>query len=437
VERVALLERVRLGADPSGQEQAYRGRDLGAAAAARTRWATGALGLAQQEGDQPGWFNDLDPLDALFLGTAWPLRFRDEAEFGNTRTAWLGLLRPSARWAGVRRFVHAVVAAGEEHHMPVDDGELMLLLAGRLEDAGLDRRKLPKALLPGNALADARFVHGPPDDLMLPEPAGAAAQVDPVGAENAIRLPDLRVFMDEPTEHVVASNASGGRGPSVRRVWFERRPLPQRPVRPMPVIVLDEFVDHPAKVTGPDDEQVIQTLSAYRAHPSLRKRIRRRRADRRANDPRAVGLKHRVERVGELRIPIPDHEPHRRLAVLQAGAQLTGLLHHPGRRRMVGHTCQMNPAGADLEEEQDVQPAQEHRIHGEEVPGDDPGGLRPQETPPGLRGPARCRIDPGPSQDQPHRARRDPVSQPNELTLNTPITPTRVSSAKRSTNRRM
>jgi hypothetical protein len=41
--------------------------------------------------------------------------------------------------------------------------------------------------------------------------------LQPVGAENAIRLPDLRVFMYEPTEHVVASNASGGRWPGGRR----------------------------------------------------------------------------------------------------------------------------------------------------------------------------------------------------------------------------
>jgi hypothetical protein len=130
-----------------------------------------ALGLAQQERDKPDWFDDLDPLDTLFLGTAWPLRFHDKVEFGNARTAWYRLLRQTPQWAGVQRFVHAVVAASDEHQLPVDDGELMLLLAGRLEDAGLDRPKRPKALLPGTALADARFVHGPRKDLVLPEPA--------------------------------------------------------------------------------------------------------------------------------------------------------------------------------------------------------------------------------------------------------------------------
>jgi hypothetical protein len=33
-----------------------------------------AIGLAQQEGVQPGWWDDMGPLDALFLGTIWPQR---------------------------------------------------------------------------------------------------------------------------------------------------------------------------------------------------------------------------------------------------------------------------------------------------------------------------------------------------------------------------
>src|SRR4051794_15242106 len=49
----------------------------------------GALGMAQQDGDGPDWFHQLDPLDALFLGTAFPGNFRDEYEFGNARSAWL------------------------------------------------------------------------------------------------------------------------------------------------------------------------------------------------------------------------------------------------------------------------------------------------------------------------------------------------------------
>jgi hypothetical protein len=136
-----------------------------------------AIGLAQQEGDQPGWWDDMDPLDALFLGTIWPQRLRDGYEFGNVRAAWLAALRDTVHWAGIERFTREVITASEEHGLPVDDGELMLVLAGRLEAAGLDQRKLPRHLLPGTLLAGSRAaLGGPPASLVLPDPPQDAAE---------------------------------------------------------------------------------------------------------------------------------------------------------------------------------------------------------------------------------------------------------------------
>jgi hypothetical protein len=149
----------------------------------------GALGVAQHAGDAPDWFDDLDPLDALFLGTAWPFQLRDGYEFGNARTAWLRLMRSTPHWPGVERFVAEVVAASDAHGLPVDAGELMLLVAGRLEAAGLDRRKLPAALLPGTALARARFVTGPdPDQPLLDPPPDAAQRVARLWAAIAVEV---------------------------------------------------------------------------------------------------------------------------------------------------------------------------------------------------------------------------------------------------------
>src|SRR5262245_7381696 len=48
----------------------------------------GALGMAQHDDDGPDWFNELDPLDTLFLGTVFGEEFPDEYAFGNARTAW-------------------------------------------------------------------------------------------------------------------------------------------------------------------------------------------------------------------------------------------------------------------------------------------------------------------------------------------------------------
>lgn len=115
----------------------------------------------------------------MFLGTVWPRQMRDGYEFANARTAWLAVLRGTGHWRGIERFIGEVVAASEEHDLPVDDGELMLLLAGRLEAAGLDQRKLPRHLLPDTALAGTRLADGgPPAAWVLPDPpADAADQV--------------------------------------------------------------------------------------------------------------------------------------------------------------------------------------------------------------------------------------------------------------------
>ncbi|HEY5986005.1 MAG TPA: hypothetical protein VIV12_06400, partial [Streptosporangiaceae bacterium] len=89
-----------------------------------------ALGMAQQQGEEPAWYHKLDPIDTLFLGTVWPRGFRDGYEFANTRSAWLRLLRGTVHWPGIERFTREVLAASDAHDLPVDEGELMLLLAG-------------------------------------------------------------------------------------------------------------------------------------------------------------------------------------------------------------------------------------------------------------------------------------------------------------------
>ncbi|MFI8928886.1 hypothetical protein ACIG3E_14565 [Streptomyces sp. NPDC053474] len=128
------------------------------------------LGFAQQEGTDPDWWQETDPLDVLFLGTAWPRNFRDEFEFANARDAWLRLLRGTVHGKGILRFVREAVSASEELGIPVDDGELLLALVGRLEAAGLDERRLPRRLLPDAALQGCRAVFGPSPELRFPEP---------------------------------------------------------------------------------------------------------------------------------------------------------------------------------------------------------------------------------------------------------------------------
>jgi hypothetical protein len=52
---------------------------------------------------------------------------------------------------------------------------------------------------------------------------------------------------------------------------------------------------------------------------------------------------------------------------------------------MVGDATEPNPSRPKLDEEQDVEGLEAHRLHGEEVGGDDAGGLRTKERPPWMR----------------------------------------------------
>ena len=211
------------GADRGGQDDGPRGR----AQAAVTRLVRGnvpgkvslagayalgfgVLGMAQAEGDEPEWFAELDPLDTLFLGTVWPRTFADGYEFANALTAWLRLLRDTVHWAGIERFVREVLAASTEHDLPVDEGELMLLVAGRLEAAGLDQRKIPRSLLPGTALADTRLARGPDPDGPLPDPPpDAADRIERLWAASVIGVPHDGTAHDALREGLHLLSAAG------------------------------------------------------------------------------------------------------------------------------------------------------------------------------------------------------------------------------------
>ena len=53
----------------------------------------------------------------------------------------------------------------------------------------------------------------------------------------------------------------------------------------------------------------------------------------------------------------------------------------------------MDSSGVQLDEEQDLEPLQEHGVHGEEVTGDDAGCLPAQERPPAGGSRSRRRLE--------------------------------------------
>ena len=55
--------------------------------------------------------------------------------------------------------------------------------------------------------------------------------------------------------------------------------------------------------------------------------------------------------------------------------QVAGLLHCPVAGRVRGDAAEMHPAGAMLDEHQDIHPLQQHGVHVQEIDCHDPGGL--------------------------------------------------------------
>jgi len=83
----------------------------------------------------------------------------------------------------------------------------------------------------------------------------------------------------------------------------------------------------------------------------------------------------------------------------------------------------MNTAGAVLDDDQRVETTEQHRVHVDEVDGEDAAGLGCQELLPGQAAAAGRGIDPGVVQDLPDRGGRDRVAEPDQLALYPPVTP--------------
>ena len=66
----------------------------------------------------------------------------------------------------------------------------------------------------------------------------------------------------------------------------------------------------------------------------------------------------------------------------EAEGEVAGLLRGPLARRACGDAAKMHPAGAMLDEYQDIQSPEEHGIDVQEIDCDDPGSLGVQELPP-------------------------------------------------------
>ena len=99
---------------------------------------------------------------------------------------------------------------------------------------------------------------------------------------------------------------------------------------------------HQHQLPTAEDQHPIQQLTPNRAHPPLRVGVRLWRPHRRAKHPDPLSGEDRVERGGELRVPIADQIPEPAGAVVEAHKQVAGLLGHPvgARKSVVALSCE-------------------------------------------------------------------------------------------------
>jgi hypothetical protein len=90
-----------------------------------------------------------------------------------------------------------------------------------------------------------------------------------------------------------------------------------------------------------------------------------------------------VERESEVRSAVADQELDVLEPLVEGEGEVAGLLHSPVAGGMGGDAAGVHPAGAVLDEHQDVQSLEQHGVHVQEVDCEDPGGLGVQELPPG------------------------------------------------------
>lgn len=170
--------------------QEFQAADSRALAGLYTLGSAGQI-MARQDSTLPRWLHNLDPVETLFLGAAWPVHYGSPYRFANACRAWLGLLQGTAARRGILRFAREALTAAAELKLPVTSERLSDALEARLEDALRDEPRLPRGLLPAEILRGARCTDGPARGIPLPAPHPSARKLC-AAFWNAFGMADFR-----------------------------------------------------------------------------------------------------------------------------------------------------------------------------------------------------------------------------------------------------
>ena len=172
-----------------------------------------------------------------------------------------------------------------------------------------------------------------------------------------------------------------------------------------------------------DDQDVVEAFAADGADEAFGDRVRPRCPHRGPDDPDVGAGEDGVEGGGELGVAVADQEPEPVGAVVEVHEQVAGLLGDPGAGRVGGDPGDVHAATVVLDDDENVEPAQEDGVDVGEVDGEDRVGLRGQELSPGRSGSSWRGIESGVLQDRPDGRGGDGVAESDELALDPSIPP--------------
>src|SRR5450759_2763080 len=174
--------------------------------------------------------------------------------------------------------------------------------------------------------------------------------------------------------------------------------------RTMFVVVIEELAEDRFELTAMEHQHPAEALPADDPDEPIGGRVRTRRPDRRGDVPDALRGEHLVEAGGELGISVPDQELRLATPLGQDEAQIKSLLGDP-LHRVGGGAAQLDAPGVELDEEEHVEPAHQHRVDREEVTCQHRRRLGTQDLRPGRTRAFRRWLDAVAAQDRPHRRR--------------------------------
>src|SRR5207247_8929226 len=131
-------------------------------------------------------------------------------------------------------------------------------------------------------------------------------------------------------------------------------------------------------------QEPVEAFAADGTDPAFGMRPRLRGPHRRLDHPNALGAEHLVELADELAITVTDKKQRTAILVVELHQQVARLLGHPAAVRIGREPDQMDAAGREFDEEQDVEALQEARLDSEEVALKDARRLLAQELRPAL-----------------------------------------------------